>query len=180
MLWQIDQLSEGNNPYAQLLAVLLDHLLCVVWAVERLASRIISWASVVSTYDEVVCSEVPSYDGVQHSFTRPSHSHSQGQERQKHTVTVEVVLRQCFVRAHAGEVVNVAFLGHPYYGVKQQHAIDFFYCPFDKLFVNTMHRVTGLECHDIGVTVLAQPVAGFRRSQAQLLEIVVSRYLQYL
>ena len=74
---QIDQLHERNDVDSDLGAVRLDQLLRVVWAVEGTAGRVVAWACVVSSHDQVVCPVVAADYRVPECLAGPAHPHCQ-------------------------------------------------------------------------------------------------------
>ena len=60
--------------------VFLEQLLRVVWTIERLAIRVITWPSVIATHDEMSHSVVLADKRMPDGLTRSAHTHSQRQQ----------------------------------------------------------------------------------------------------
>ena len=77
-------------------------------------------------------------------------------------------------------MVHIAGLGHTHYRVQEQYPVDFLDCPLGEFFVDPVQWIAGLERDHIVTAEARQSLPHLRRSEAQVLEIVVARQLQDL
>ena len=103
---------------------MLQQLLGVVRAVERLAVAVVARAGVVAADDEVRAAVVLADDGVPDGLARAAHAHRERQQRERRRLLRDSALQQRLVAAHARVVVDVAGLGHADDGVDQQVRLD--------------------------------------------------------
>ena len=66
----------------------------------------------IAADDEVGAAVVTPDDRVQQDLSRAGHAHGQGQEAEHDRAWLVVVVDQGPIAAHAGEVIDVARLGH--------------------------------------------------------------------
>ena len=99
-------------------------------------------------------------DRVQQDLARAGHPHRQRQQAEHDGARLVVVVDQRPVAADAGEVVDVARLGHADDRVDQQAAADLLGGSLGQLLVGPVQRVAGLEGDDLApaqrLEVLAQ------------------------
>jgi hypothetical protein len=81
------------------------------------------------------------------------------------------------VAAHARVVIDVARLRHADDGLNQQVRLDLFGGAKRELLVRAVHRIARLERDDTAPAELLKSFAKLTRSITQVLEIVVTRYL---
>ena len=144
----VDHLLEVDHLHAELFFVLLDELLGIVRAVERLAALVLAGAGVVAADDEVRAAVVLADDGVPDGFARAAHSHREREERE-HGRVLRVVRHERLVAADARVVVDVARLGHADDRVDEQVGAFFLRGAERELVVGAVHRVAGLEGDDL-------------------------------
>ena len=128
--------------------MLAEQFLGLVRAVERLAVAVIARAGVIAADDEVRAAVVLADDGVPQRFARPAHAHGQVQQAQR-AWSAPGTAPALLVAAHAGEVVDVAGLGHAHHRVNQQIGLYFARGAEGQFLVGAVHGVTGLEGHHL-------------------------------
>jgi len=77
------------------------------------------------------------------------------------------------VAAHPRVMVHIAGLGHADHGMDQQVGFRLSGGPESQLLVGTVHRVAGLECHDLAPAEFGKPLTEFGGRVPQMAEIVV-------
>ena len=139
--------------------------------VERLAGAVVAGPGVVAADDEVGAAVVAADDRVQEDLARAGHPHRQRQQAQDDRAGLVVVVDQGPVAADAGEVVDVAGLGHADDRVDQQAAADLLGRALGQLLVGAVQRVAGLEGDDLGpaqrLRSASRSSAGVRRSSTK-------------
>ena len=130
---------------------------------------------VVAADDEVGAAVVAADDRVQQDLARAGHPHRQRQQAQDDRAGLVVVVDQGPVAADAGEVVDVAGLGHADDRVDQQPAADLLGRALGQLLVGAVQRVAGLEGDDLRPAERLEVLAQLGRGPAQLDEVVVRR-----
>ncbi len=133
----------------------------------------------VAADDQVVRAVVAADDRVPDGLARAAHAHRQRQQGQQDAVLVVVALGQRLVGANAGEVIDVAGLGHTDAGVQQQNAVLLNSGALGQFLVDAVERVAGLESDYVRVTKLLQTGAGLGRGQSQRFEIIAGGQLQH-
>jgi hypothetical protein len=78
--WQISHLLERYHINFQLVVVLYEQVLRIIWSIEVGPCAILSWASMVSSNDEVGGAKVLTDDGVPDRFSWSTHAHGKGKE----------------------------------------------------------------------------------------------------
>ena len=174
-----DHLLEVDHLHAELFLVLLQQLLGIVRAVERLAARVLAGAGVVAADDQVRAAVVLADDRVPDRLARPAHPHRQRQQRQERRV-LRVVGHQRLVAADAGVMVDVARLGHADDRVHEQVGLFFLGGAERQLVVGAVHRIAGLEGDDLPPAALGELLAELGRRVAERFVVVVQRQLQAL
>lgn len=144
----VNHLLELDHLDAELLLVLLDQVLRVVGAVVVLAVLVLAGAGVVAADNEVRRAVVLADDGVPKGLAGTAHAHGQGQQGQRGHA-VGVTGQQGLVDADAGEVVNVAGLGHADDGVDEDVGALGAGGADRQLAMGTVHGVASLEGHDL-------------------------------
>ena len=162
----VDHLLEVDHLHAELFFVLLEELLGIVRAVERLAALVLAGAGVVAADDEVRAAVVLADDGVPDRFARAAHSHREREQRE-HGRVLRIVRHQRLVAADARVVVDVARLGHADDRVDEQVRAFFLRGAERELVVCAVHRVAGLEGDDLRPAALAELFAEFLRRVAE-------------
>lgn len=107
---------EGNDLNAKLVAVLLNGILGIIWAVEINTLAVLTGTGVITADDEVGRTVVLADDGVPDGLTGTTHSHGQGQKTQD-SHTVGVSRQESLVYTHTGEVIDITGLGQADDGV---------------------------------------------------------------
>ena len=139
--------------------MLLQELLGIVRAVERLAALVLAGAGVVAADDEVRAAVVLADDRVPDGFARAAHSHRERQERE-HGRVLRVVRHEGLVAADARVVVDVARLGHADDRVDEQVRAFFLRGAERELVVRAVHRVAGLEGDDLASSRACRTLRG--------------------
>ena len=65
---------------------------------------------------------------------------------------MRVFREQSLIAPHAREVIYVAKLGNPNYGMDQQVSFNLFCCAKSQFYVRAMHWITRLKCHHTAPT----------------------------
>ena len=112
-------------------------------------------------------------------LARAGHAHRERQQAERGGL-LGIVAEQRLVAAHAGEVVDVAGLGHADDRVDQQVRLAACGGAEGQLLVGAVQRVAGLEGDDPAPAELAEAVAQLLRRVAQMREVVVHRRLDAL
>ena len=133
----------------------------------------------VAADDQVGAAIVLADDRVPDRLARAGHAHRQRQQAEGGRL-LGIVADQLLVAAHAGEMVDVAGLGHADHGMDQQVGLGRLGGAVGQLLVGAVHRVAGLEGDHPAPAQLAEPVAQLLRRVAQMLEIVVHGRLDAL
>lgn len=152
---QVGDLLERHDLNVDLVLVLLDKVLGIVRAVEILAGRILSGASVVTANDEVGGSVVLTDNGVPECLTGTSHAHGQGQERES-SHAGGVAANDGLVDTDTSEVVNVTGLSQTNDGVDEDVGLARAGSANSQLAVSTVHGIAGLESNDTGPVELLE------------------------
>src|SRR5215213_795211 len=121
----------------------------------------------------MVCTVIAPDDRMPHGLAWTSHSHCQWEERKQDAVRVVMILRQCFVRADAGVMINITGLSHSNRWMQQQEAVQLFNRCLCHLLVHAMQRIACLERNDITLSEFIQSCSCFSWGEAQILKIVV-------
>ena len=150
-VWEVGHHLEGHDFDTQLVLVLFDGVLCIVWSVEVLAGAVLAGPGVVAPNDEVRGSVVFADNGVPDSFSGPTHAHSEREETQ-YRHSVGVAGEKGLVDAYAGKVVNVSGLSEAYNGVDQDVRLTGAGSADGELAVGAVHGVAGLESDDSSPT----------------------------
>src|SRR6266404_8180785 len=133
----------------------------------------------ISADDQIVRAIVASYERMPERLSRSSQSHGQRQQRQEYSPWIIITFSEELVSTHTRVMIDVAWLGHPYYRVKQQHTVNVGDCSLSHFFMRSMQRISCLKSHDVWPSKALQSVSNFGRSQTQVFEIVVSRRVQH-
>ena len=161
LLLDVDHLLEVDHLDADLVLVLAEQLLGVVGAVEGLALAVLARAGVVAADDHVGAAVVAADDAVPDRLARAAHAHREVEERQRGG-RGRVLVEHRLVAAHAGEVVDVAGLGHADDRVDQQVRLRLAGGAEGQLLVRAVQRVAGLEGDDPAPAELAEVGRGAR------------------
>ena len=102
----------------------------------------------------------------------PARRIASGRRTQNRPLRVVVAVDESFVRTNPREMVDISRLGEAHHWVYQQRSADSICGPLRQLFVRTMKRVAGLECHNIGICQAFQDDTGLRRRATQLWEVI--------
>ena len=159
--------------------MLREQLLGGVGAVERLARAVVAGAGMVAADDQVGAAVVLADDRVPDRLARAGHAHGERQQAQRRGL-LGIVLQQLLVAAHAGEVVDVAGLGHADDRLDQEVGLGGLGGAEGQLLVRAVHGIAGLERDHPAPAQLAEAVAQLLRRVAQMLEVVVHRRLDAL
>ena len=154
--------------------VLPHDLLRVVWAVERLAVRVVPGARVVAPDDEVRAAVVLANDRVPDGLARSAHPHGEVEERERRGL-LGVLGEHGLVAAHARVVVDIAGLGQADDRMYQQVRLVLPGSTEGELLVGTMQGIARLERDDLAPAELAELRAQLCRRVAQPAEIVMGR-----
>lgn len=146
---------ELNDLDTELITVLLNEVLGVVWAVHFLASRVLSWTSMVTANDKVSASVVLTDDCVPEGLTGTTHSHGKGQETEGGHA-VRVTGEESLIDTDTGEVVNVTRLGETNSWVDKDVGLTGTSSADGQLTVSSVHGVTGLESNNLGPAKLVE------------------------
>ena len=133
----------------------------------------------VAADDQVGAAVVLADDRVPDRLARAGHAHRQRQQAERGGL-LGIVVQQLLVAAHAGEMVDVAGLGHADHGLDQEVGLGRLGGAEGQLLVRAVHRVAGLEGDHAAPAQLPEPVAQLLRRVAQMLEIVVHGRLDAL
>ena len=144
---QVGHLLELDDFDAELVLVLLDGVLGVVWAIDFLAFAVLAWAGVVTADDEVGGAVVLADDGVPDGFAGTAHTHSE-REKTEDGHAVGVAGQEGLVDTDTGEVVDVTWLRHADHRVDEDVGLALAGGADGQLTMSTMHWVPGLEGHD--------------------------------
>jgi hypothetical protein len=106
----VHHLVRRHHLDAEFLFVPMEHRLCIVRPVERVALRVLAGARMIPTDDQVGASVIPSHDGVREHFTRSRHAHGERQQR-KYRRSGRVLPEGYLIATDPGEMVHVAGLG---------------------------------------------------------------------
>jgi hypothetical protein len=176
LLLDEDHLLEVDHLDADLGRVLLEQLLRVVGAVEVLALAVLPRPRMVAAHDHVGAAVVLADHPVPDGLARAGHPHGEVQEAHRRG-RGRVVVKHGLVAAHAGEVVDVAGLGHADDGVDQQVGLRLLRGAEGEFLMRAVKRVAGLEGHDAAPAELAEIGAELVRRVAAGLEVVVDGLL---
>ena len=91
-----------------------------------------------------------------------------------------VAIEDGLIGPHPGVVIDVARLGQADHGVDQQVGLGLGRGPHGQLDVGAVHRIAGLEGHDLAPALAGELRAQLGRRAAQQSEVVVERWLQTL
>lgn len=152
---KVGHLLEWHDFNAELVPVLLNKVLSVVWAVEVDTLAVLAGTSVVTANNEVSCTVVLADDGVPERLTRTSHTHGEGQQTQNGHA-VGVAGKKSLVDADTGEVINVTGLGKTDDGVDEHVGLSAAGGTDSELTVGAVHWVAGLESDDLGPAKLVE------------------------
>lgn len=152
---KVGHLLELDNLDTELLAVLLNHVLGLVWTVDVLAVPVLSGTSVVTTDNEVRGTVVLTDDSVPKGLTRTTHTHGKTKETENGH-TVRVTGEKGLVDTDTGEVVNVSGLGKTNNGVDENVGLTVTGGANSQLTMSAVHGVTGLESDNSGPAKLVE------------------------
>ena len=111
LLLDVDHLLEVDHLDPDLVLVLAEELLRLVGPVERIALRVLPRTGVVAPDDHVGAAVIAPDDPVPHRLARPAHAHGEVEEAERGG-RGRILVEHRLVAAHAGEMVDVARLGH--------------------------------------------------------------------
>ena len=171
-----DHVFEVDHFDADFFLVLAEQVLGVIRSVEVLTSRVLAGASVVAANDEVGAAVVLADQAVPDGFARARHAHGEVQERHGGG-RLWVFVQNCFVAAHAGEVIDVARFGHADNRVDQQVGLRLFCGAEGQFLVRAVQRIAGLEGNNLAPAQFAEVGAQFVRGVAAGAEVVVNGLL---
>lgn len=152
---EVGHLLEGNDLDAELIPVLLNKVLSVVWAVEVLTLAVLAGTGVVTTDDEVSGTVVLTDNGVPEGLARTTHAHGKSEET-KNGHTVGVTGEESLVDTDTGEVINVTGLGKTNDGVDEDVGLAIAGSADGQLTVSAVHGVPGLESDNSGPAELVK------------------------
>lgn len=148
----------------------------VIGAVEVLALAVLARAGVVAADDEMGQAVVPADDGMPQRLTRAAHAHGKVQEAQVGR-GLRVLVQHRLIATHAGEVIDIARLGHADDRMDQEVGFGVAGGAEGQFLMGTVKRVAGLEGHDLAPAHLAKEGAQFIRRVAATLEVIMHRLL---
>ena len=156
--------------------MLAEKLLRGIGVVEILALAVLARTGMVAPDDHVGAAVVAADDAVPDRLTRATHAHRQVQKRQRGGLG-RILVQDRLIAADAGEVVDVARLGHADDGVDQQVRLGLTRGAEGQFLVRAVQWVPGLEGHDLAPAQLAEQRAQFVRRVAAGLEVIMHRLL---
>jgi hypothetical protein len=139
---------EGDHFDVKLILVLGDELLRIIRSVKVLSLRVFPRTGVISTDDKVSRAKVLSNDGVPYGLPRSSHPHGEGQQGQSGH-PVRVLGHQGLVSPDSGVVIDITGLGQTDDGVDEDVGLMLTSRTDGQLSMSSVHRVSGLEGHDL-------------------------------
>ena len=177
LVLEVDHHLERHLGDADFLFVFGEEFLRVVGAVEWFAVGVLARAGVVAADDEVGAAVVLANEGVPDGFARAAHAHGEGDEGELGGAG-RVFADEELVAADAGEVIDVAGLGHADDGMDEEAGFDLFRGAEGELDVGAVHRVARLEGDDAAPALAGELGAQLGGSEAEGLEVVMARELQ--
>jgi hypothetical protein len=147
-VWEVCHHLEGDDFNTKLRLVLLNCVLCIVWTVKFLALAVLSWTGMVTTNDEVGCTEVLADNGVPDSFTRTTHSHSQRQETE-YSHAIRISGEKCLVNTDSSEMINVSRLCKTNDWVDEDIGLTGTSSTDSQLSVSSVHGISSLEGNNL-------------------------------
>jgi hypothetical protein len=176
LLLHVDHVLEIDHLDADLGLVLLEQLLRVVGAVEILPLAVLARPGMVAPDDHVRAAVVAADDAVPDRLARAAHAHGEVQKAHRGGGG-GVLVEHRLVAAHAGEVIDIAGLGHADDRVDQQVRLHLARGAEGQFLMRPVQRVAGLEGHDLAPAELAEARAQLVRRVAAGLEVVMHRRL---
>lgn len=173
-VWEVGHHLERHNLDTELVLVLLNRVLGVVWAVELLALAVLSWAGVITSDNEVGRTEVLANDRVPDSLTRTTHAHGKREETEDGH-TVRVAGKECLVDTDTGEMVNVSWLGKTDDWMNEDIGLARTSSANRQLTMSAVHWVAGLESNDAGPAQFVEVKAELSRSVFKVSVLVHSK-----
>ena len=157
LVLEVDHHLERHQGDADFLFVFREELLGFVRSVERLAVGILARTGMVAADDEVGAAVVFANERVPDGFARAAHAHGKGDEGELGGAG-RIFPDKELIAADAGEVIDVAGLGHADDGMDEEAGFDLLRGAEGELDVRAVHRVAGLEGDD------AAPALAWRKS----------------
>src|SRR5215210_6605968 len=149
--------EEGGQPDLAFLE-LVEDVLGVVIAVERLAVRVLARAGVVASYDEVRAAVVLAADRVEDRLTWSAVAHRRREDGEHRAVLGVVTVQDRLVGAHPDVGGDVCGAGLADERVQEQ-PIDYLECALLDVLVRAVYGVTGLETDDALPAFLREDLA---------------------
>jgi len=177
LILEVDHHVERHHGHADIGFVLFENFLRFVRTIERLAVRILAGAGVIAADDEVGAAVVFPDERVPDGLAWSAHAHGEREQRKLRSALREF-WKQQLIAAHAGVVIDVAWLGHAYDGMNQQVGFDLFSRAEGEFYVGAVHGISRLKRDHLGPAFAGKLGANFCGSEADGAEIVVRRNLQ--
>src|SRR5262249_35784955 len=154
-----------------------EQLLRFVRSVKRFAIGILARAGVVAADNEVSASVVFADERVPDGFAWAAHAHGE-RDKGEFGGAGWIFSKQMLVTADAGEVIDIAGLGHTDNRMDKEACFNLFRGPEGKFDMRAVHRVAGLEGNDAAPALARKIGAELGRRLAQAFEVVVARELK--
>ncbi len=178
-IFQIDHHVERHHGHADVRLVLLENLLSLIGAVERLSVGIFARAGMIAAHNEVRAAVVLANQCVPDRLARPSHAHRQGQQGKLHG-SLRIFGGQQLVTAHPGEIVHVARFGHSHHRMDQEIGLHLLGRAETQFLMSPVHGVASLKGNDPAPAQPGEFGPKFSRGKPQRAEVVMRGQLQAL
>jgi len=177
LVFEVNHHLERHGGDADFILVFGEEFLRLVGTVEWFAIGILARAGVVAADDEVGATVILADERVPDGLARTAHAHCQ-REQGEFGRAGGILADEELVTADAGEVIDVARLGHADGRVNEEAGLDLFRGAESEFDVRAVHRVARLESDDAAPALVGEIGTKLGRGEAQRFKIVMARELE--